>query len=75
MYTVHVHVCTCTCTYTVHVCACVCMFLHSANFCEPDDITMTSEQARVVVHPITRGEVLKVVAFAGTVHVHVNVWT
>ena len=55
------------------------MFLHSANFCEADDITMTSEQARVVVHPITRGEVLKVVAFAGTctcecmdmnVHIH-----
>jgi hypothetical protein len=35
------------------------------TFCEPGDVPLTSEQARVATHPIRRGETIKVIAFAG----------
>ena len=38
----------------------------SDMYCEARDVAMTSEQARVVVYPIRKGETIKVIAFAGT---------
>ena len=41
------------------------MFHYSDALSESDDVVMTSEQSRVVAHPLRKGETLKVIAFAG----------
>ena len=40
---------------------------YSDTYGEFNDIIMTSEQSRVVVHPVLPGKTIKVIAFAGIV--------
>jgi hypothetical protein len=55
-YNIYVRIHTCIhCTYSSQC----------DTFGESGDVPLTSEQARVVTHPIRKGETIKVIAFAG----------
>ena len=56
MHALYIHV------HGVYICTCS---SQRGTFYEYGDIPLTSEQSRVVSYPIKKGEILKVIAFAG----------